>query len=87
MERQQEGAEAEKERTRVEKKREKEIAKGGKLKALEEELSTLVKELARFATQAEIKEGAITDERKKVEALQKNLEEVSLVSVLPIINS
>jgi structural maintenance of chromosome 2 len=74
--RQQEGAEAEKERARVEKKRDKELAKGGKLKALEDELGTLVKELARFATQAEIKEGAIADEKKKVEDLKKALEEV-----------
>lgn len=57
-------------------KQDKEIAKGGKLKALEDELSTLVKELARFTTQAEIKEGAIAEERKKVEDLQKALEAV-----------
>lgn len=78
VERQQEGAEAEKERARVEKKRDKELAKGGKLKALEEELSTLVKELARFATQVEIKEGSVADERKKVEELQKALEDVCI---------
>lgn len=76
VERQQEGAEAEKERARVEKKRDKELAKGGKLTALEDELSTLVKELARFTTQAEIKEGAIADEKKKVEDLKKALEAV-----------
>lgn len=52
------------------------MAKGGKLRALEDELGTLVKELARFATQAEIKEGAIADEKKKVEDLRTALEEV-----------
>lgn len=78
-ERQREGAEAEKERAHIEKKRDKELAKGGKLKALEEELNTFVKELARFSAQAEIKEGTIADETKKVEDLQKALEEVHIL--------
>jgi len=83
VERQQEGAEAEKERARVEKKRDKELAKGGRMKLLEDELGTLVKEFARFATQAEIKEGAIADEKKKVEDLNKALEEVRCSPLLP----
>lgn len=76
VERQREGAEAEKERARVEKKRDRELAKGGKLKALEEELNEHVKELARFATQAEIKDGVMGEEKKRVEDLQKALEDV-----------
>lgn len=77
-ERQKEGVEAEKECARIEKKRDKELAKGGKLKALEEELSNFVKELTKLATQAEIKEGTITDEGKKVDGLQRALEQVSI---------
>ena len=75
-EREREGAEAEKERGRIEKKRDKELAKGGKLKALEEELSSYVKELARLGTQVEIKEGTIADEQKKVKTLEQSLKEV-----------
>lgn len=77
-ERQKEGTEAEKEYARIEKKRDKELAKGGKLKALEEELSTFVKELTKLATQAEIKEGTIADEGKKVDGLHRALEEVRI---------
>jgi structural maintenance of chromosome 2 len=73
-----EGAEAEKEYGRIEKKRDQELAKGGKLKALEEEVSTYVKELARLATQAEIKETTMKDENKKLEALRKSVEQVRL---------
>lgn len=75
-ERTREGAEAEKERTRIEKKRDRELAKGGKLKALEEEANAFVKELARLGTQAEIKEGTIEDEKKKVRGLESNVSEV-----------
>ncbi|KAF8308761.1 condensin complex subunit SMC2 [Clavulina sp. PMI_390] len=71
-----EGAEAEKERARVEKKRDKELAKGGKLKALEEQLNGLVKELTRLATQAEIKEGALGEERKRIEGLEQSVQEL-----------
>lgn len=74
--REREGAEAEKERTRIEKRRDKELAKGGKLKALEEEVNNFLKELARMGTQAEIKEGTIADEEKKVASLQDALKEV-----------
>lgn len=80
-----EGAEAEKERGRIEKRRDKELAKGGKLKALEEELNGFVKELARLGTQAELKEGTIKDEEKKVKGLEQASTEVRIA--LPLIGS
>lgn len=73
-----EATEAEKEYARIAKKRDKELAKGGKLKALEEEVNSYVKELARLATQSEIKEATVEDEKKRVEGLRNSVEEVRI---------
>ena len=68
--------EAEKQKNSVEKRRDKEIEKGGRLRALEAEVESGEKELARFSTQVEIKQSSIVDEQKKVSSLEANLEEV-----------
>ncbi|KAG8958059.1 Structural maintenance of chromosomes protein 2 [Tulasnella sp. 419] len=68
-----EGEEAEKQKVIVEKKRDKEIEKGGKLKALEAAVESGEKELARFVAQAEIKQGTIDEEEKRVKELEKAL--------------
>lgn len=72
----QESKEAEKQKGVVEKRRDKEIEKGGKLKALEATVENGEKELARFGTQVEIKQGTIAEEEKKVAELENALKEV-----------
>lgn len=71
-----ESKEAEKQKVLVEKRRDKEIEKGGKLKALEATVENGEKELARFVTQVEIKQGTIAEEEKKLVALENALKEV-----------
>ncbi|KDR72865.1 hypothetical protein GALMADRAFT_252175 [Galerina marginata CBS 339.88] len=66
---------AEKEIVAVTKKKEAEMSKGGRLKKLQDEVAELGKVLAKQRAQAEIKEGTILEEEKKVatlEAQQKN---------------
>ncbi|KDQ13659.1 hypothetical protein BOTBODRAFT_364275 [Botryobasidium botryosum FD-172 SS1] len=72
-----EAAAAEKERARVEKVRDREIAKGGKLKALEEEVMTAERELARFAAQVEIKQGTIDDEKRRTQSSKTALDDLN----------
>jgi len=53
------------------------------MKLLEDELGTLVKEFARFATQVEIKEGMIADEQGGVEDLSRVLEDLTVTFGIP----
>lgn len=81
--REEESKEAEKEKLRIEKKRDKELQKGGVLKALEEEVKNVEKELARLSTQAEIQQGVIDEDEKKVKAVEENSVKVSTSSKPP----
>ncbi|KAI0367877.1 condensin complex subunit SMC2 [Pilatotrama ljubarskyi] len=67
---------AEKDMERVNAERDKELAKGGKFKKLEEEVSELGKTLAKVRTQVEIKNGSIADEESKIGASEEELEEL-----------
>ncbi|KAG6902142.1 hypothetical protein C0995_003899 [Termitomyces sp. Mi166 len=60
---------AEKDMEAVTKKRDAEIAKGGKMKKLEEEVQELAKAAYKTKTQVEIKEGTIKDEEVNIKAL------------------
>ena len=67
-------AEEECENVRV--KREKEMAKGGKLKKKEEEVAELEKVMVKVQTQAEIKKGMIDEEGAKVAKLEEETKQV-----------
>lgn len=56
-----------------------EIAKGGKLKKLQEKVDNLEKDVVKYKTQIELKEGSITQEEEKGEALGSDLKNVSLL--------
>ncbi|KAG6868858.1 hypothetical protein C0993_008987 [Termitomyces sp. T159_Od127] len=64
---------AEKDMEAVTKKRDAEIAKGGKMKKLEEEVQELAKAAYKMKTQAEIKEGTIKDEEGNINSLTDEL--------------
>ncbi|KAG9019839.1 Structural maintenance of chromosomes protein 2 [Tulasnella sp. 427] len=72
-----EGKEAEKQKEIVEKKRDKEIEKGGKLKGLEATVENGEKELARFVAQVEIKQGTIIEEEKKAIELEETSQQMN----------
>ena len=67
---------AEKDMEVVTKKRDAEIAKGGKMKKLEEEVQELAKAAYKIKTQVEIKEGTIKDEEANIKALTDELKTV-----------
>ncbi|KAG5730192.1 Structural maintenance of chromosomes protein 2 [Termitomyces sp. T112] len=64
---------AEKDMEVVTKKRDAEIAKGGKMKKLEEEVQELAKAAYKIKTQVEIKEGTVKDEDVNIKALTDEL--------------
>jgi len=67
---------AEKEVVAVQKKRDAEMTKGGKLKKLQEEVGELGKAAAKLRAQAEIKAASIGEEEKRVEESETKLKEV-----------
>lgn len=73
---QRESEAAEKDMEAVTKKRDAEIAKGGKMKKLEEEVQELAKAAYKTKTQAEIKEGTIKDEEGSINSLTDELNAV-----------
>ena len=71
----------EKEAADIVKKREKEMAKGGKAQGLAEAVNALEREMVKIRTQLEIKDGTLQDDAKRVEAAKKAVEEVSMTIV------
>ncbi|KAG6841176.1 hypothetical protein C0991_001101 [Blastosporella zonata] len=67
---------AEKDVEAVTRKRDAEIAKGGKMKKLEEEVQELGKAVYKIKTQVEIKEGAIKDEETSIATRTNELQEL-----------
>ncbi|KAG6919710.1 hypothetical protein DXG01_002656 [Tephrocybe rancida] len=67
---------AEKDVAAVTKKRDAEIAKGGKMKKLEEEVQELGKAAYKMKTQVEIKEGTIKDEEANIKTQSDELKEL-----------
>lgn len=72
-----ETAAAEEEHEEVTAQRDKELKKGGKFKKLEDEVAEKGKELVKYRTQLEIKDGTIKEEAKKLKELEDELAEVS----------
>ncbi len=67
---------AEKEIAAVQKKRDAEMSKGGKLKKLQDEVGELGKVAAKLRAQAEIKATSIGEEEKRVEESETKLKQV-----------
>ncbi|GLB42839.1 putative condensin complex subunit SMC2 [Lyophyllum shimeji] len=67
---------AEKDVEDVTRKRDEEMAKGGRVKKLQEEVQELDKATVKIKTQAEIKEGTINDEEANITTLQDELKEL-----------
>ncbi|BGP12974.1 Structural maintenance of chromosomes protein 2 [Rhodosporidiobolus nylandii] len=61
----------------VEKARDKELAKGGKVKDLEKQLNALDMEIAKLKTQAEGKEREIKEEEARIVELEKSVKELT----------
>ncbi|WVQ94975.1 hypothetical protein IAU59_002067 [Kwoniella sp. CBS 9459] len=59
----------------IHKKREKEMAKGGKIQALTDAVNNLERELVKVKTQIEIKEGSLKDDAKRLDAAKKTVKE------------
>jgi len=77
-----EGEAAERDLEEVVAKREQEMKKGGKFKKREEEVTELEKVLVKLRTQVEIKDTVITDEESKMKASERELEDVSLLTIV-----
>ncbi|KAK8853473.1 hypothetical protein IAR55_004180 [Kwoniella newhampshirensis] len=67
----------EKELAEIVKKREKEMAKGGKVQGLTDAVNTLERELVKVKTQIEIKEGTLSDDVNRVDAAKKAVKELA----------
>lgn len=68
---------SEKEMETVQAQRAAEISKGGKLKKLQEKVDTLEKDVVKYKTQAEIKDGSVKQEEDKSKELVQELQRVS----------
>ncbi|GAA5922143.1 condensin subunit SMC2 [Sporobolomyces koalae] len=66
----------EKEMHRIEKQRDAELAKGGKVQALEKQLSAIDMEITKLKTQAEGKAKEIKEEEAKIKDLERNAKEL-----------
>lgn len=66
----------EKEVEEITAKRDKEMAKGGKIQTLQDTLKELAKELAKIKTQSELKKQTIADDEKRVTELEVAAKEV-----------
>jgi predicted nucleic acid-binding Zn-ribbon protein len=53
-----------------------ELAKGGKVQALQDKVNELDREVTKLKAQLEMDEGNLTDEQKRAAATQKNVQEV-----------
>jgi structural maintenance of chromosome 2 len=71
----------EKEVEEITAKRDKEMAKGGKIQTLQDNLKELAKELAKIKTQSELKKQTIADDEKRVAELEVAAKEVRIVFV------
>jgi len=71
----------EKDLAEIEERRNKELAKGGKVQALTEAVNELERELVKVKTQLEIKEGIVADDAKRVESAKRNVKDVSFAAV------
>ncbi|WWD19905.1 hypothetical protein CI109_104374 [Kwoniella shandongensis] len=67
----------EKELAEIHKKREKEMAKGGKVQGLTDAVNTLERELVKVKTQIEIKEGTLKDDVKRVDTAKSAVKELA----------
>ncbi|ODO05464.1 hypothetical protein I350_04514 [Cryptococcus amylolentus CBS 6273] len=67
----------EKELAEIHKKREKEMAKGGKIQGLADAVNNLERELVKIKTQIEITEGTMKDDEKRVVSAKKNADDLS----------
>ncbi|KAF8512670.1 condensin complex subunit SMC2 [Hysterangium stoloniferum] len=67
---------AERDKKEAEKRRDAELKKGGKFKKREEEVKELEKELVKYRTQSEIKQGSINDEEKKITSMEDEAREL-----------
>ncbi|KAK1922323.1 RecF/RecN/SMC [Papiliotrema laurentii] len=67
----------EKEVEEIQRKREKEMAKGGKIQGLAEAVNALERELVKTKTQLEIIEGTLKDDAKRVEASKTAVQELA----------
>ncbi|RSH91525.1 Structural maintenance of chromosomes protein 2 [Saitozyma podzolica] len=66
----------EKELAEIQKRREKEMAKGGKVQALTDAVNSLERELVKTKTQLEIKEGSLSEDKKRVDAAKKAVKDL-----------
>ncbi|ORY22381.1 RecF/RecN/SMC [Naematelia encephala] len=67
----------EKELLEIQKRREKEMAKGGKVQALTDAVNALERELVKTKTQIEIKESSVNDDAKRVDGAKKAVKELA----------